>query len=309
MNPNSNFIKISFILFLGLLLFPVISVSAEKESGSIDTTAPGDYSFDLTVDNRERNYLLHVPKGFTKSMKLPLVIDVHGYTSTPEQQRRMSGLLKLSDSENFIVAWPRGGRRSPRVPNDKGWNGSAKEVFPGCCGEPSMSKWDDVKMIIAVKNDIINKLNPSKFYYTGLSNGSHMGHRFICEAPDEFDAYAITAFGLAESWEDCEDRGKKPIIYMHGQFDNIQEIEGSDNIAGEYVLSAEETMEIYAERNKCIDFPDAYKETYNDGKSWCREYEGCEEAVAYCEVDAGHVAYLDREIPVARIFWDFLKDK
>ena len=179
-------------------------------------------------------------------------------------------------------------------------------VQPGCCGTPSSQKWDDVAMIIAVKKDIASKVSISKFYYTGLSNGSYMGHRFLCEAPDEFDAYAITASALSESWDDCEPANSKPVLYLHGRYDRIQPIEGSNNVAGEYTLSAIDTMDIYAERNDCEDFPDLFKTTIKSGANWCRKYTGCSESLVYCEVESRHVPYGTPGIDVARIFWEFL---
>ena len=296
------------------MLFPILSfcllskcsTPANKLAGNDPCTLePGaDCAFKLRVDGRSREYLLHVPNGYDGA-DIPLVIDVHGYTSTPEAQRDASGMYELSDIETFAVAYPRGGPIINPSYWEKGFNGSEDWVVPGCCGTPSLEKWDDVAMILAVKDDVASKINVNKFYFTGISNGSYMGHRLLCEAPDAFDAYATTSAALSESWYDCNPSSVRPVLYMHGRNDTTQPIDGSSDIAGEYILSTAETMAIYAARNNCTGYPDDYVETFVVGTSWCREYTGCDVPLAYCELESGHITYHAGGLDVAAVFWDF----
>jgi polyhydroxybutyrate depolymerase len=260
-------------LFLGplLCLVPCSSAFAGKPGGGGACTiqAGADCAFTVTVDGRSREYLLHVPVGYVGTA-IPLVIDVHGYTSTPEEQRSISGMYPLSDIKTFAVAYPRGGPVSHPRFFDKGFNGSADWVNPGCCGTPATENWNDVALILAVKNDIASKLNVNKFYYTGLSNGSYLGHRLLCEAPNAFDAYATTSAALSDSWDDCIPTSVRPVLYLHGRNDTTQPVGGSADIAGEYVLSTTNTMAIYASRNNCSGYPNGYVVTQSVGTSWCR---------------------------------------
>jgi polyhydroxybutyrate depolymerase len=300
----------ALLVLLGLVpcLCPMSSALAKRPGGDGSCTiqAGADCAFTLTVDGRAREYLLHVPDGYNGSA-VPLVIDVHGYTSTPEAQRDASGMYQLSDVQTFAVAYPRGGPITRSRIFDKGFNGSADWVDPGCCGTPAIENWNDVAMILAVKNDIASKMNINKFYYTGLSNGSYMGHRLLCQAPDAFDAYAITSAALSDSWDDCIPSQARPVLYMHGRNDTTQPIGGSSDIAGEYVLSTANTMAIYAFRNNCLGYPASYVETFVVGTSWCREYSGCNVSVAYCELESGHVTYGATGLDVAAAFWDFFR--
>jgi polyhydroxybutyrate depolymerase len=293
-------------LFLSFYLFPKCSSPANKLAGNAPCTleAGEDCAFTLTVDGRSREYLLHIPDGYDGT-DIPLVIDVHGYTSTPEAQRSASGMYELSDIETFAVAYPRGGPLHGTRYWEKGFNGSDDWVVPGCCGTPSSENWDDVAMILAVEEDIAAKINVNKFYFTGISNGSYMGHRLLCEAPNAFDAYATTSAALSASWYECNPSSARPILYMHGRNDTTQPIGGSPDIAGEYILSTKETMGIYAARNNCSGYPDAFDETFVVGANWCREYTGCDIDVAYCELESGHITYNRTGLDVAAAFWDF----
>lgn len=214
-------------------------------------------------------------------------------------------MYQLSDVETFAVAYRRGGPITRSRLFDKGFNGSADWVDPGCCGAPAIDNWDDVALILAVEADIAGRMNVDKFYYTGLSNGSYLGHRLLCEAPGAFDAYAITSAALSESWEACTPSASRPILYMHGRNDTTQPIGGSADIAGEYVLSTTETMAIYASRNNCSGYPASYVETAVVGTSFYHEYTGCETATGYCELDSGHVTYGATGLDVASVFWNF----
>ncbi len=292
------------LLVMFLASLPCTSVHGAKPSPTPCVVEAGaDCAFTLSVDGRSREYLLHVPDGYDGT-PVPLVVDVHGYTSTPESQRSNSGMYELSDIETFAVAYPRGGAGSRPKWWERGFNGSADWVDPGCCATPAEENWDDVALMVAVKQDVTARMNVDRFYFTGLSNGSYMGHRLLCEAPDTFDAYATTSAALSESWRDCTPSSTRPVLYMHGRNDTVQPIEGS-LVAGEMMLSTADTMDIYATRNGCVGYPSSYVETFSSGASWCREYDECDESVAYCELDAPHVTYGATPLDVAEIFWDF----
>lgn len=270
--------------------------------------AGDDCEFTIRADGRDRNYLLHVPSGYDGA-PVPLVVDIHGFTGTPEVQRAISGMFEVSNAENFAVAYPRGGIAAPPEQTagfQRGFNGSAANVVPGCCGTPAAENWDDTAFILEVKRDVARRMSIDRVHVTGLSNGSWMGHRLLCQAPEEFDSFALTAAGLSDSWDDCQPSVARPLIYMHGRNDTVVPIEGAPDIAGEFMLSAAETVAIYAGRNRCSGHPEAFVTTHVSGSSFCREYAGCDQRLAYCELDAPHVTYNATPLALAEIFWAFL---
>jgi hypothetical protein len=100
---------------------------------------------------------IYVPEGLTGNV--PLVIDLHGRTSNPSQQRSFSGFASLADSEGFIIVWPYGLCNS--------WNSGA------CCDPASGDNIDDVGFIRKLVTQVSGQYNIdlNRIYVTGLSNG------------------------------------------------------------------------------------------------------------------------------------------
>ena len=98
----------------------------------------------------------------------PLVIDLHGHSSSPEEQRRMSGFDEKASSEGFIVVWPYGLARS--------WNAGGE-----CCGDALSKNIDDTgflrELILKVASE--QNVDLKRVYITGLSNGCAMAQRFL----------------------------------------------------------------------------------------------------------------------------------
>src|SRR5262245_50519031 len=55
-----------------------------------------------------RSFILHVPPSYTGQTAVPLVIDMHGFTSSGSAQRGNSGWLAKSNASGFVIAWPNG---------------------------------------------------------------------------------------------------------------------------------------------------------------------------------------------------------
>lgn len=62
----------------------------------------------LTIDGRQRQYILSIPHSYTGNEPLPLLLDFHALHTGAAYQRDNSGMRELSEQENFIVAFPQG---------------------------------------------------------------------------------------------------------------------------------------------------------------------------------------------------------
>lgn len=123
------------------------------------TLSPGNFTFNMTFGGQSRSFNLHVPGSYTGRFPVPLVLDLHGLGSNATQQAYISGFREKSDKVGFLVAYPQGIGGS--------WNAY------GCCGTADLSNIDDVGFLKAVVNQIasMGKINHSRVYITGLSNG------------------------------------------------------------------------------------------------------------------------------------------
>ncbi len=132
----------SAVLLLGGI---VASTSATAAPCVRECLAAGEYAEKSVVGGVTRDYIVHVPASYSGSIAVPLVLDLHGYTSDNVQQRLISGQLQQSDDRGFIVAWPQGLNRS--------WNAY------GCCGKSLERGVDDAGFMRALVANIRRRAN------------------------------------------------------------------------------------------------------------------------------------------------------
>src|SRR5215472_12367126 len=124
-----------------------------------------DKEMKLAVDGRHRTYTYHIPRGYDGTQAVPLVLALHGRLGQGSGEERLSHFDKVSDGHGFIVVYPDGLHRS--------W-------ADGRGGTPSDRKGvDDVKFLSNVIDNMEAryKVDPSRIYVTGMSNGGFMSGR------------------------------------------------------------------------------------------------------------------------------------
>src|SRR5262245_49018159 len=172
-----------------------VGVAGSTESGPPDvaatpgdcssaTLAPGDDSETLEHDGQSREFLVHVPSSYDGATAVPLVLDIHGLTSSARQQAAISGWRRKADEEGFIVVHPQG--------LDASWNAGSL-----CCGNSQRSGVDDEGFLRAVVRRLESEacIDARRVYATGLSNGGGMSHLLACNAADLFAATAPVSMG------------------------------------------------------------------------------------------------------------------
>lgn len=253
---------------------------------------PGETELTISFDGNERTYDVQVPASYDNSAPVPLVLDLHGFTSSKEQQEAISGWNALAEAEGFVVVRPDGWVSS--------WNAGGF-----CCGTAQNLDLDDVGLMRAIVAEIQRQLciDPKRIYATGLSNGGAMSHRLACEAADLFAAVAPVSYPLDFSpFSGCQPSRPIAVMHSHGVFDTVVPYNGS--------LTAPATPDSFAywaEVNGCTGDP---VETYEQDGSTCETYESCDAGVEVrlCTIDGGHVLYSNLDsVPVAGLAWDFFE--
>ncbi len=189
----------------GVLLAALLMVAANR--------AMATKSASIAVGGSTRTYLVHVPSNYDPQRKMSLVLVLHGATQSPESAERMSGMSELADSENFLVAYPRGSGRLPT------WNSG------NCCGLAMREEVDDVAFIRA----LIDKLerdypvDSRRIYVTGISNGAMMSFRLACELSDKIAA--IAPVEGAQNLE-CHPSNRVSVLVFHGTADRLVPFKG-----------------------------------------------------------------------------------
>lgn len=139
----------------------------------------------LQHDGRTRTYKLHVPARVAQGTSaVPLVIMLHGGGGNADNAEMMSGFSRKADREGFIVAYPdgTGGGRAAMYT----WNAGH------CCGYAMQNKVDDVGFLGALIDQVQrdHRIDPSRVYVTGMSNGGMMSHRAGIGLADRIAAIA-----------------------------------------------------------------------------------------------------------------------
>jgi polyhydroxybutyrate depolymerase len=172
----------SFIAALLLLIFVKSSAPAE------------DKYRDMKVGEQTRCYLVHVPG---ECASRPLIINMHGWGCTPEQQQKWSQLDAVADREGFLVAYPK-----------------ARE--PGLLWDPPR----DVRFIWAMIEQIHKDygIEPKRVYATGFSAGGFMANYLGNVLSDRIAAIVPVEGGFLDWQLDRPKRGV-PVALIHNRHD------------------------------------------------------------------------------------------
>ena len=194
-----------------LLLFMLISCGNE-ETGIVEERV-------IEHEGLERSFLIYVPTNIKENA--PLVVAIHGYTSSAKTLMGYSGINQVADKEGFLVAYPQGTKDS----RDNNFFNVGYEFH-------SDSKVNDVNFIREIVLNLTKdyKLNSKRVFATGMSNGGDMSYLLACTSSDLFTAVApVAGVMMKDTLENCNPVKKIPIFEIHGTKDSISKFEGDMN--------------------------------------------------------------------------------
>jgi len=154
-----------------------------------------------------REYRLYVPAIYNSATPVPLVFNLHGYTSDNVQQEFYGDFRSIADTANFILVHPNG---TFDQSGDRFWNAFD---LPGV---------DDVGFISAVIDEVIGgySIDLNCVYSTGMSNGGFMSYELACELGSRIAAVAsVTGTMTTGKLATCDPLKPTPIMQIHGTVD------------------------------------------------------------------------------------------
>lgn len=210
----------------GLALIASLLASSLAWSGPIDELLARDQnqSIKLSVDGRNRNYILHSPTTAPASA-MPLIVMLHGGHGSDGNAQRSFGFDAYADSRSFAVAYGDGYRSS--------W-ADGRGTTPA-----DQAGVDDKKFLAALVADASSRLaiDPARVYLAGMSNGGIMSYRMACETSGPFRGYAMVAASIAEPIAaSCAPRPGIPVLTINGVADPLVPEDGGDCCGGGPVL-------------------------------------------------------------------------
>jgi poly(3-hydroxybutyrate) depolymerase len=91
-------------------LLHITTMAADSEPTSALPSVWKSGTHRLTVDGRDRVFILDVPSKLKRGA--PLVMVFHGYTGSAKEIRQLTGFAKLTEHHGFVAVYPQGTRDS-----------------------------------------------------------------------------------------------------------------------------------------------------------------------------------------------------
>ncbi len=194
------------VLLIALLFGSLFSSELYAEDGK-------DETYYIQHEDRERSYIVHLPKNYTSEKSHPLVIAMHGGGGKAKHFNRStrSRFNELADEENFILVYPQGVNKS--------WNDNSKRDTLGYARRFNV---DDVgflrKMIEKLENDFA--VDSENIFACGISNGGLMSLTLAVKLPERIKAIGMVASNFSEEQaNEMTSDSRFSMIMIHGDGD------------------------------------------------------------------------------------------
>ncbi|HPI53196.1 MAG TPA: PHB depolymerase family esterase [Chitinophagaceae bacterium] len=217
-------IKIVFLFFI---------VGAFINAVSAQTTLNESYVF----GGISRDYHVYVPGIYSSQNAVPLVINLHGYTSNNLQQEAYADFRPIADTANFILVHPNGTFDQSL---NRYWN------FFG------LPLADDIGFLSSLIDTIRTHYNidTNRIYFTGFSNGGFMSFELACKLSHRVAAIASVAGGMISAQQtNCTPIHPMPVMYIHGTADATVSFNGIGGIIAS--LPVDSLMLYWVQKNQC----------------------------------------------------------
>ena len=218
-------------------------------------------------DSLKRTFHIYIPSSYDKTVKIPLVIALHGRGATGAGMIILTkkGFNKLADQDGFIMVYPDG--------IELNWNDG--RIDEEAKDRAHRENIDDVGFISALIDSMIKNynINPKLVYVTGISNGAIMSYRLACELSNKITAIAPVDGNIPLVFlPDCTPSRPVSVLAINNTNDPLVPFEGGE-INGKIrriklgkVLSVDESVGFWVKRNKCSVTPVIAEEPDRDPK-------------------------------------------
>jgi polyhydroxybutyrate depolymerase len=143
-------------------------------------------------DAISREYLLYMPHQLADNA--PLIVILHGYSSSAEKIMSYSGMNQLAEDFGFALVYPQG---TFDADSNRFWN-----VGYSFHQEIKVNDVDFLAMLVDSLQREYSLSNENSFI-TGMSNGGEMCYLMACKYPELFKAFAPVAGMMMDHFFDC----------------------------------------------------------------------------------------------------------
>ncbi len=249
----------------------------------------------LNVDGTERSYLSYRPVGLSDN--IPVIIQFHGGSGTSKEAYYREGNLNgVADSEGILMIYPQAEIRTGSV-----WNTLHSD-------EGNKVSADDFGFIEAIIDFLEedNRIDTSRIYVAGYSNGAAMAYQIACHLNDRIAGFVVHSgnFPLEEVINNkypCKLAGETPGLIFNGTADITRPLEGIPS----YAVPVRDGAQWWADQNNSVNMT-----TTQDGNVERTIYvsEAGTEVQLFI-VDGGGHDWFNFDVdglPIDQFIWNFL---
>ncbi|HET8964101.1 MAG TPA: T9SS type A sorting domain-containing protein [Chitinophagales bacterium] len=217
--------------FLLLLSFTIVS-TAKAQVSLIEN---------IEVDGLTRSYRIYVPSAYDGSTAVPLLFNLHGYSSNSFEQEFYGEFRNIADTANFIMVCPDG---TFDVYGFQYWNSFVADNIGV----------DDVNFISNLIDTISSEynINANRIYSTGMSNGGFMSYTLAGELSNRIAAIAsVTGDITYDRFPAIMPTHPIPVMEIHGTADPTVPYVGTESF-----MPIEDVVDYWVEFNNCNPTPE-----------------------------------------------------
>jgi polyhydroxybutyrate depolymerase len=222
--------KLKKILYAFLIFFCI--------SQNCAVFAQTSLSKSFVFEGLTRNYRIYIPAIYNSNTAVPLLFNLHGYTSNNVEQELYADFRPIADTANFIIILPNG---TPDAGGSLTWNNFG------------LSQVNDLGFINALIDTAASNYNIdlNRVYSTGMSNGGFMSYDLACQLSNRIAAIAsVTGTMLTSKLNACNPSRVMPIMQIHGTAD------GTVPYLGNIAFAPIETLvQTWVQKNNCNSSP------------------------------------------------------
>lgn len=180
-----------------------------------------------------------VPQSYDGTRDYPLVVAVHGFTSSGRDTDGVLRLTRQAERDGFLLVTPDGTRNPDRVPY---WN-----VAPQTCTRAPCP--DDGAYLVGLVDAMKTRyrVDAGRVYLLGISNGALMSYRLACDAADVFTAIASLAGATPLDAASCMPARPVSVLEIHGDADANVPFAGREGV----LRGTLESVQEWAGRDGC----------------------------------------------------------
>lgn len=224
MNSGRRISPASLLLLLGCIAFPEVSIRGRLAAQETVPKKAGEWQEQsMRVGTLDRWFRIYRPQSLRE--RAPAVVLLHGGTQSMRKifAPRAGGTrawIDIADREGVLLIVPNG--VNPKTGDTRGDNQNWNDLRSQDSDRNSTA--DDVAFLRQLRNEMVSndRLDDTRIYVTGASNGGMMTYRLLLEAPECFAAAATFIAVLPAGMQETPPpRRPTPLLIANGTLDPL----------------------------------------------------------------------------------------